>query len=137
MKAYLGLGSNLGDSREIIRAAVADIPDVAAVSPVYETDPIGGPPGQQPYLNLVVELHTDMTPRELLELATRLEHDAGRTRAERHGPRTLDIDVLLVGDLHVDEEDLVVPHPRMWQRRFVLAPLADLAAGEVRRLGPL
>ena len=137
MKAYLGLGSNLGDRRAHLRAAVAAIPDVVAVSPVYETEPVGGPPGQSPYLNLVVQLDTALSPRDLLELGRSLEEAAGRVRTERDGPRTLDVDVLLVGDLTVNEPDLVVPHPRMWERRFVLAPLADLAGGEVRRLGPL
>ena len=137
MRAYLGLGSNLGDRRAHLRAAVAALPDVVAVSPVYETDPVGGPPGQGPYLNLVVALETDRSPRQLLDLAHSLEDAAGRVRKERHWPRTLDVDVLLVGDLCVDEPDLVVPHPRMWQRRFVLAPMADLANGSVRRLGPL
>ena len=137
MRAYLGLGSNVGDRRAQLRAAVAALPDVVAVSPVYETDPVGGPPGQGPYLNLVVALDTDRSPRELLDLAHSLEDGAGRVRKERDGPRTLDVDVLLVGDLCVEEPDLVVPHPRMWQRRFVLAPLADLANGSVRRLGPL
>ncbi len=137
MRAYLGLGSNLGDRRASLRAAIAAIPDVVAVSPVYETEPVGGPPDQSPYLNLVVALETELTPRELLELAHHLEEAAGRVRAERNGPRTLDIDVLLVGDLSVHEPDLVVPHPRMWQRRFVLAPLADLAEAGVRPLGPL
>ncbi len=137
MRAYIGLGSNLGDRRGHLRAAVAGLPDVVAVSPVYETDPVGGPAGQSPYLNLVVALETDLSPRDLLEVAHRLEEAAGRVRTERHGPRTLDVDVLLVGDLSVHEDDLVVPHPRMWQRRFVLAPLADLAEGEVRNVGSL
>lgn len=127
MRAFLGIGSNLGDRWATLRAAVAAMPDVVAVSPVYETDPVGGPPGQPAYLNLVVELDTDRTPRQLLETARRLEAAAGRLRGDRWGPRTLDVDVLLVDDLVVDEPDLVVPHPRMAQRRFVLAPLADLA----------
>ncbi len=127
MRAFLGLGSNLGDRLEHLRSAVGALPDVVAVSPVYETDPVGGPPGQGPFLNLVVELDTELGPRDLLGLAGRLEEAAGRVRVERHGPRTLDVDVLLVGDLRVDEDDLVVPHPRMWERRFVLVPLADLA----------
>jgi 2-amino-4-hydroxy-6-hydroxymethyldihydropteridine diphosphokinase len=137
MRAYLGLGSNLGDRGANLRDAVAALADVVAVSPVYESEPVGGPPGQSPYLNLVVELDTDLSPRELLDVAHRLETAAGRVRVEKDGPRTLDVDVLLVGDITVDEADLVVPHPRMWRRRFVLAPLADLAEGEVRRLGPL
>jgi 2-amino-4-hydroxy-6-hydroxymethyldihydropteridine diphosphokinase len=106
---------------------VASLPDVVAVSPVYETSPVAGPEGQGPYLNLVVELDTNLGPQELLEVAQRLEAAAGRERVERWGPRTLDVDVLVVDDLAVDEPDLVVPHPRMWERRFVLAPLADLA----------
>jgi 2-amino-4-hydroxy-6-hydroxymethyldihydropteridine diphosphokinase len=137
VRAYLGLGSNLGDRRAHLRAAVAALPDVVAVSPVYETEPVGGPPGQDRYLNVVVALDTDRTPRELLELGRGLEEAAGRVRNERDGPRTLDVDILVVGDLTVREPDLVVPHPRMWERRFVLAPLADLAAGEVKKLGPL
>ena len=126
-RAFLGLGSNLGDRLAYLREAVASLPDVVAVSPVYETSPVGGPEGQGPYLNCVVELSTDLGPRALLDVAHRLEAAAGRERGERWGPRTLDVDVLLVDDLTVDEPDLVVPHPRMWERRFVLAPLADLA----------
>jgi len=128
VRAFLGMGSNLGDSRRLLRDALEAIGDrVVAVSPLYETEPVGGPPGQPNYLNVVVELDTDQTPRELLGLARRLEAGAGRVRAERWGPRTLDVDVLLVGDMKVDEPDLVVPHPRMHERRFVMAPLADLA----------
>ena len=127
MRAFLGLGSNLGDRWRYLREAVAAVPDVVAVSPVYETEPVGGPEGQGPHLNLVVELETELSPRDLLAAARRLEETAGRVRGERWGARTLDVDVLLVGDLTVDEPDLVVPHPRMWERRFVLAPLADLA----------
>jgi 2-amino-4-hydroxy-6-hydroxymethyldihydropteridine diphosphokinase len=148
-RAFLSLGSNVGDRWRYLRDAVAALPDVVAVSPVYETEPVGGPPGQGPFLNLVVELDTDLSPRELLEVARRLEAAAGRRRVEHHGPRTLDVDVLLVGDLVVDEPDLAVPHPRMSERRFVLRPLADLApelvpagtedraAGAVRRVGSL
>ena len=149
MRAFLGLGSNLGDRLAELRRAVGALAEVVAVSPVYETDPVGGPAGQPPYLNLVVELDTRSSPRELLQLSRRLEADAGRERTVHHGPRTLDVDVLLVGELQVDEPDLVVPHPRMWERRFVLAPLSDLApelvppgmleraVGYVHRLGTL
>ena len=127
MRVFLGLGSNLGDRHAQLRRAVQGLPDVVAVSRLYETEPVGGPPDQGSYLNLVVELDTGLGPRELLEVARRLETEAGRERAERWGPRTLDVDVLLVGDRVVAEEDLVVPHPRMWERRFVVAPLAELA----------
>ncbi len=127
MRAFLGLGSNLGDRWAHLRAAVAGLPDVVAVSAVYETEAVGGPPGQGPYLNAVVELDTELSPRRLLDVGRRLEESAGRVRSERWGPRSLDVDVLLVGDLAVDEADLKVPHPRLWERAFVLAPLADLA----------
>ena len=145
-RAFLALGSNLGDRWQLLRDAVASLPDVVAVSPVYETDPVGGPEGQDAYLNLVVELDTSLSPRELLDVAQRLEAAAQRVRGERWGPRTLDVDVLLVGDERVDEPDLVVPHPRMWERAFVLVPLADLAPDlvpdpprgrEVRRAGSI
>jgi 2-amino-4-hydroxy-6-hydroxymethyldihydropteridine diphosphokinase len=127
VRAFLGLGSNLGDRRAYIREAVARLPDVVAVSPLYETDPIGGPPGQGAYLNCVVELCTARTARELLAEAQAAEAAAQRTRLERWGPRTLDVDVLLVGDDEINEPDLTVPHPRMWTRGFVLVPLGDLA----------
>ncbi|MGH9047595.1 MAG: 2-amino-4-hydroxy-6-hydroxymethyldihydropteridine diphosphokinase [Acidimicrobiales bacterium] len=128
-RAFIGLGSNLGDRMAHLERAVALLArggDLAAGSPVYETDPVGGPE-QGPYLNVVVELSTADTPRALLERCRALEEDAGRVRTARFGPRTLDADVLLVGDERVEEPDLVVPHPRMFERRFVLAPLAELA----------
>jgi 2-amino-4-hydroxy-6-hydroxymethyldihydropteridine diphosphokinase len=127
VRAFLGLGSNLGDRRQYLRSAIERLPDVVAVSQLYETDPVGGPPGQGAYLNCVVELRTTRTPRELLAAAQAAEAAARRVRVERWGPRTLDVDVLLVGEEVVDEPDLTVPHPRMWERGFVLVPLADLA----------
>jgi 2-amino-4-hydroxy-6-hydroxymethyldihydropteridine diphosphokinase len=148
-RAFLGLGSNLGDRVGHLQRAVAGLPDLVATSPVYETDPVGGPEDQGAYLNLVVELDTALDPRELLALCGALEQGAGRVREVRWGPRTLDVDVLWVDGAVVDEPDLRVPHPRMRERRFVLAPLADLApdlvtdeevaaaVGEVRRVGEL
>jgi 2-amino-4-hydroxy-6-hydroxymethyldihydropteridine diphosphokinase len=127
MRAFLGLGSNLGDRWQYLRDGVAALPDVVAISPVYETDPVGGPGGQGAYLNLVVELDTQRSPRALLESAHLAEAAAHRVRREHWGPRTLDVDVLLVGDQVLDEPDLVIPHPRLWERPFVLVPLADLA----------
>ena len=126
MRAFLSLGSNLGDRRRRLRGAVDSLPGVVRVSPVYETEPVGGPP-QPDYLNLVVEVETDLSPRALLGLCHRLESAAGRMPGERWGPRPLDVDVLLVDDLVVDEPDLTIPHPRMQERRFVMAPLADIA----------
>lgn len=149
MRAFLGLGSNLGDRETILRDAVRSLDAVVAVSPVYETDPVGGPGGQGPYLNLVVELDTDLDARALLGVCHRLEAAAERKREVRWGPRTLDVDVLWVESGPVDEPDLEIPHPRMWQRRFVMQPLSDIAPdlcpdgwdqgveGSVRRYGTL
>jgi 2-amino-4-hydroxy-6-hydroxymethyldihydropteridine diphosphokinase len=149
VRAFVGLGSNLGDRRAQLERAVVGLPGVVAVSRLYETEPVGGPPGQGPYLNLVVELDTELEPHEILGVARRLEADAGRERGVRFGPRTLDVDVLLVGDHVVDDAELTLPHPRMWQRRFVVEPLAELApelvppgarehaGGEVHILGRL
>lgn len=126
-RAFLGLGSNLGAREHFLREAVDSLPGVVQVSPLYETDPVGGPGGQAAYLNIVVEIDTDLTPRELLGVCHRLESAAQRIRTERWGPRTLDVDILLYDDLRFDEPDLTIPHPRMWQRRFVVAPLLDIA----------
>jgi 2-amino-4-hydroxy-6-hydroxymethyldihydropteridine diphosphokinase len=151
-RAFIGLGSNLGDRRALLRAAVERLRrqgDVVGVSPLYETEPVGGPEGQGPYLNVVVELSTRDTPRRLLERCRALEEAAGRVRSLRWGPRTLDADVLWVEGCTVDEHDLTVPHPRLWERRFVVQPLADLApdlvtpeqldssGGDVVRVGSL
>jgi 2-amino-4-hydroxy-6-hydroxymethyldihydropteridine diphosphokinase len=126
-RVFLGLGSNVGDRWRFLRDAVASLPDLVAVSPVYETDPVGGPAGQGPYLNLVAELSTSLPPRQLLGICHRLETAADRVRHERWGPRTLDIDILLIDGVELDDPDLQIPHPRLRERRFVLEPLRDLA----------
>jgi len=129
-RAYFGIGSNLGDRLAHLQLAVdelaaADGVELVAVSPVYETAPVGGP--EQPdYLNAVVAVDTAHRARDLLALAQSIEAAAARVRSVRWGPRTLDVDVLLVGDEVVDEPDLVVPHPRLRERAFVLVPLSDL-----------
>ncbi len=134
LRAFLGLGSNLGDRWTHLRRAVDQLraggrAPVTAVSSVYETEPMGGPDGQGPYLNLVVELAlapgTD--PYGLLEECRRLEAAAGRVRATRWGPRTLDADLLWMDGVVLDDPELTVPHPRIRERRFVLAPLGELA----------
>jgi 2-amino-4-hydroxy-6-hydroxymethyldihydropteridine diphosphokinase len=132
-RAYLGLGSNLGDRAAQLQFALdglaARAGRVVAISPVYETQPVGGP-AQPDYLNAVVAIETELSSRELLGVAKALESEAGREPpdpAKRWGPRPLDIDILMVGDERVNEPDLVVPHPRIHQRAFVLAPLADVA----------
>ena len=126
-RAFLALGSNLGDRRAFLRDAVEAIPDLVAQSSVYETGPVGGSARQGPYLNMVVELDTELDARGLLELCARLEAAAGRVRLERWGPRTLDVDVLWVDGETVDDPDLQVPHPRMLQRRFVQVPMLEVA----------
>jgi 2-amino-4-hydroxy-6-hydroxymethyldihydropteridine diphosphokinase len=126
-RAYLALGSNLGDRLACLQLAVDALgAQVVATSRVYETVPVGGPE-QGAYLNAVVALDTDLDPHALLQLAQRIENDAQRVRAERWGPRTLDVDVLLYDDLVLDDPELTIPHPRMWERGFVLAPLRDVA----------
>ncbi len=129
-RAFLGLGSNIGDRVAHLGDAVAEIPDVVAVSAVYETVPVGGPT-QDDYLNLVVLLHTAIDPRGLLEICRQREAAAQRVREVRWGPRTLDVDVLWIDGCEVDEPDLTVPHPRMFDRSFVLVPLADVGADVV------
>ena len=130
-RAYVALGSNLGDRVAHLQNAVDALATtagvaVAAVSRVYETTPVGGPP-QDAYLNAVVAIDTDLDPHALLALGQEIERAAERVRVERWGPRTLDVDVLLFDDLRLDDPDLTIPHPRMWERGFVLAPLRDVA----------
>ena len=124
--AYVGLGANLGDREGTIRAAVAQLPGVVAVSPLRETDPVGVT--EQPrFLNGVAALETELSPRELLDVLLAVERRLGRERRERWGPRTIDLDLLLYGDEAIDEDGLTVPHPRLHERRFVLEALAELA----------
>ena len=126
-RAFLSLGSNLGDRRQFLAEAVQSLgSSVVAVSPVYETDPVGGP-DQGRFLNLIVQLETELSPRELLAICHRLESAAQRVRMQRWGPRTLDVDIIWIDGVTLDEPDLQIPHPRWSERTFVLAPLADLA----------
>lgn len=128
-RAYLGLGSNLGDRLQNLRSAVgllAERMEVRRSSRVYETRPVGPP--QPEYLNAVVEVRTDLDPHGLLDACRAVEDELGRVRAERWGPRTIDVDVLTFDRLEVNEPDLVIPHPRMHERGFVLVPLLELEA---------
>jgi len=131
-RSLIGLGSNRGNRRETLdraAAAIADHPDIEllARSRWHETRPVGGPPGQPAFLNGALLVETSLGPQALLELLHRIEADFGRERAGRWGPRTLDLDLLLVDDLVIDTPELVVPHPRMAWRRFVLEPAAEAA----------
>lgn len=130
-RAYLGLGSNLGDRLAHLQGALDRLSvtpgiRVVAVSSVYETAPVGGPV-QGDYLNAVVALDTSLAPTDLLRACHAVEAAAERVRTVRWGPRTLDVDVLLVDGYRSDDPHLTVPHPRMGERHFVLAPLADVA----------
>lgn len=131
--AIIALGSNLGDRETALDRALERLnqfEDMLVVrrSPVYETEPLGMPEGTPAFLNAVAEIETNLSPRELLEILLQVEREAGRVR-QGCAPtsRTLDLDLLLYGDRIIDEPDLQIPHPRMAKRRFVLAPLADLA----------
>lgn len=140
--AYVGIGSNLGDREGNLRRAVEllaaeDGIEVVSVSEIRETDPVG-PVEQGPFLNGAVRIETDLGPHELLARLLAVEQRLGRVRAERWGPRTIDLDLLLYGNEVVDEPGLTVPHPRLHERRFALEPLADLAPGlEIPGKGPI
>jgi 2-amino-4-hydroxy-6-hydroxymethyldihydropteridine diphosphokinase len=149
-RAYFSLGSNLGDRAHYFALAIPTIveADPYRLSSVYETEPVGGV-AQDNFLNMVVEIETDASARELLERARRAEAAAARTRDVRWGPRTLDVDVLLVGEETSDDPEITLPHPRLFERAFVLVPLRELAPllvseeqiaaseGAVRELGTL
>jgi 2-amino-4-hydroxy-6-hydroxymethyldihydropteridine diphosphokinase len=129
-RAVLAVGSNLGDRLGTLQECVAAIgrlpdTDVLAISPVYETDPVGGP-AQPDYLNAVLIVQTGLRPRDLLEAAHRIEADLGRVREERFGPRTLDIDIITYAGEVSDDPVLTLPHPRAHERAFVLAPWHDV-----------
>jgi len=126
--AYISLGSNLGVRAEHLHAGVVMLAssEPYRLSRVYETEPVGDV-AQEDFLNLVLELETDATPRELLERAHQAEAARGRSREVHWGPRTLDADVLLVGEETSEDPEILIPHPRMYERAFVLYPLAELA----------
>lgn len=132
MKAYIALGSNLGDRTAWLEQALKALREhpaiaVLRVSAFLDTEPFGGPPGQGRYLNAVAELETSLSAEELLQALLDVETRLGRVRAERFGPRTIDLDLLLYGTLTSESPQLTLPHPRMHEREFVLRPLAEIA----------
>jgi len=130
-RVAIGLGSNIGDRKDHLRAAteaMGFLGDVVRVSSWYETDPVGGP-DQPAYLNAVVVLDTELSARELLNGLLAIERHRGRERAEKWGPRTLDLDILVYGRQQIDEDGLTIPHPEMPRRRFVLQPLLEAWPG--------
>jgi 3-oxoacyl-[acyl-carrier protein] reductase len=132
IRAYLAFGSNLGDRQKYLDDALRRLRaepglTISKVSPYYETAPVGGPSGQNAYLNGVAEAKTHLSPEQLLHTLLSIEKELGRVRSEPNAPRTIDLDLILYGDLVRSEPDPILPHPRMAERRFVLEPLADLA----------
>lgn len=141
--AVLSLGSNLGDRRATLQGAVdallagPDAPRAMALSPVFETAPVGGPE-QGAFLNALLVVDTDGSPHELLARAQRVEQDFDRVRKVRWGPRTLDVDVIVFGDTRSDDPELTLPHPRAHERAFVLRPWLEADPGaELPGHGPV
>ena len=142
VRAYVALGANQGDAVAAIKHAVASISalplcSVKKTSSLYKTAPLETLPGHTPgndYINAVVEIETKLPAPTLLQHLQQIEQAAGRERPYRNAPRTLDLDLLLYGSASIDSANLVVPHPRMWQRAFVLVPLAEIAPSLVRDL---
>lgn len=136
--AYIALGGNVGDVEATLLSALRDLEAssgivLGRVSRFYRTAPVGGPEGQKDYLNAAAELHTTLSPGDLLEVMQSVERRHGRDRAreERWGPRTCDLDLLLYGQVVWNEEGLTIPHPRMHERMFVLQPLAEIAPNAI------
>lgn len=136
---FLALGSNLGDREDYLKQARtllqrADGLNILAWSAIYDTEPLGGPEGQDSYLNAVLAGTSELSPSALLNLCQTVEGVCGRRREEPSGPRTLDVDILCYGDLILETDRLTLPHPRLHERRFVLVPLCDLAPDLVHPL---
>lgn len=132
---FLGLGSNVGDRENQLKEAIRLLDEqssikVVKVSSFYETEPVGYV-DQPDFLNLCVEIQTELSPKAVLERGLAIEQQLHRVRKERWGPRTLDIDILLYGDQIIEEQDLTIPHPRMTERAFVLIPLQEIAPNKV------
>jgi 2-amino-4-hydroxy-6-hydroxymethyldihydropteridine diphosphokinase len=128
--AYLSLGSNVGDREKNLRGAInrlGALGRVVSTSPFYETEPVGFTP-QGWFLNCTVALETNKTPQQLMASLLTIEQEMGRRRTQKKGPRTIDLDILLFGNAVIDSPELLIPHPAMQQRRFVLEPLAEIAA---------
>lgn len=131
--AYLGLGSNLGNRRAFLRGgrdALLNHPEIGLedAAGIYETTAVGGPEDNPRFLNTVLKVQTSLEPDSLLQVCLAIEEEFGRTRPMRWAPRTLDIDILFYADQVICEEELIIPHPRLQERAFVLAPLMEIAA---------
>lgn len=130
--AYLGLGSNLGNRMAFLRSGrdtLVDQPGIVLIraAGVYETEAVGGPPENPLFLNTALQIETSLEPQQLLKTCLAVEDEFGRSRPARWAPRTLDIDILLYADQVICDENLTIPHPRLQERAFVLAPLREIA----------
>jgi len=130
MLCYIGIGSNLGDREKYIKNAIEKLKEtegveVKKISSIYETEPVGGPE-QGKYLNGVIEIETWLEPGNLMTKLQKIEEQSGRIRSVKNAPRTIDLDILLYGDKKIDEPGLKIPHPRMYERAFVMKPLKEI-----------
>ncbi len=128
---YLGVGSNLGDRRETIKSAVKEInalegTKVIKSSKIIETDPVGGPARQGKYLNSALKIRTNLTPFTLLKRLKQIEKKLGRKKTVRFGPRTIDLDILFYGNKIINRKNLKIPHPKIFEREFVIKPLMQI-----------
>jgi 2-amino-4-hydroxy-6-hydroxymethyldihydropteridine diphosphokinase len=128
---YLGVGSNLGNRRKNIKAAIGKIKKLPRTrllraSRIIQTDPVGGPTGQPKFLNAALKIQTRIPPRTLLAEIKKIEKELGRTKTVKNGPRAIDLDILLYGSKIIRTRKLVIPHPRMFERAFVLKPLSEI-----------
>lgn len=135
METYLALGSNMGDSLGYLKQAVEQLDQHSEISvlrksDIYETDPYGDVP-QDDYLNAVIKIETALSPHELLKTVNEIEVKLDRERLIRWGPRTIDIDIVLMGDLEIETPDLIIPHKELTKRSFVLIPLKDIYTKEM------
>jgi len=127
---YLGIGSNLDNRRKNIAQALEKIKtlkdtEIIKVSKIIETEPVGAPPNQGKFLNAALKIQTKIPPLRLLRALKKIEKDLGRTKTTRYGPRTIDLDILFYGDKIINRKDLTIPHPRIFEREFVIKPLLE------------
>ena len=134
---YIGIGSNVGDREAHIERALAELTEsgitIRKQASVIETDPVGGPP-QGRYLNSVCEAETELSPRALLAVLKNIEQAVGRSETVRNGPREIDLDILLYDEVVMEASDLIIPHPRMFDREFVMRPLREIAPQVAERI---
>ena len=135
---YLGLGSNLGNRQKNIKDAISLLKEaeinILKISSIIETEPVGGPKNQNKYLNAVIKATTNLNPYNLLSKISKIEDRLGRVRTIKDGSRTIDIDILIFDSIKIESENLIIPHPRMLKRDFVMTPLKEIAQKLVENL---